>query len=141
MDPAELAKQVGVFLLPCLPALLAGSQAGLEEAAKKLGKGTVEQAERLWGTLWPKLEGRPAGAEAARDVARAPDREAYRTVLQVQLEKLLAEDPELAAEIEKLFAEAQRSGAVAAAQRSVSIGGDATGNVIITGDQNRVGRE
>ena len=36
---------------------------------------------------------------------------------------------------------ASRTGAVAAAQRSVSIGGSASGNVIITGDQNRVGRE
>jgi hypothetical protein len=141
MDPAELAKQVGIFLLPCLPALLAGGQQALQEAAGQLGKGTVEQAERLWSKLWPRLGSRPGGAEAAQDAARAPQDQEAQTVLRVQLRKLLTEDPALAAEIEQLFEAAKRSGAVAAAQRSVSIGGDASGNVIITGDQNRVGRE
>jgi hypothetical protein len=141
MDPTELAKQVGIFLLPCLPALLTGGQQALQEAAGKLGQGTVEQAGRLWSKLWPRLESRPGGAEAAQDAASAPRDEEAQTVLRVQLRKLLTEDPELAAEIEQLFEDARRSGAVAAAQRSVSIGGDASGNVIITGDQNRVGRE
>jgi hypothetical protein len=141
MDTAELAKQVGVFLGPYLPFLMAGGTAALQEAAEKIGKGTVEQVERLWDKLWPRLGSRPAGAEAARDAAKAPDDEEAQTVLRVQLRKLLTEEPELAAEVEQLLEEAKRPGAVAATERGVSIGGDASGNVIITGDQSRVGRE
>lgn len=139
METAELAKQVGAFLTPFLPALLAGSQDGLKQAAEKLGKGTVEQAERLWRRLWPGLEQRPAAVEAAQEAAKAPNDGDAQAALRLQLRKLLTEQPALASEVEQLFEQARRSGAVTAAQRGVAIGGDASGNIIVTGDQNTIG--
>lgn len=138
MDIAELSKQVGAFLTPFLPALLAGSQDRLKQTAEKLGKGAAEQAERLWLRLWPGLEQRPAAVEAAREVAKAPDDGDAQAALRLQLRKLLTEEPALATELEQLFEQARRSGAVTAAQRGVAIGGDASGNTIVTGDSNTI---
>ncbi len=54
------------------------------------------------------------------------------------LKKLLPEDPALAAEAARLLASAAPGGNVTASgERSVAIGGDASGSVIITGDNNK----
>ncbi|MCX7854722.1 MAG: FAD-dependent oxidoreductase [Anaerolineae bacterium] len=56
------------------------------------------------------------------------------------MRKLLEEDPSLREELARLWEEARAAGipVVALGERSVAVGGDVTGSVIVTGDQNRV---
>lgn len=58
--------------------------------------------------------------------------------LRLQLKKLLQEDAELAAEAARLLASAPGTQVIASGDRSVAIGEDASGNIIITGDNNKV---
>jgi|GEM_PF-1441011 len=62
--------------------------------------------------------------------------------LRVQIRKILQEDETLAAEIARLWGEAQASGVTvtAAGNRSVAIGGNVSGSVIVTGDKNKIER-
>jgi hypothetical protein len=131
---------VTAFLAPFLPALLRGSQELVEEAVKGMGHKAWEFATRLWQKLAPRLEAKPGAAEAADDVAHRPDDARARGALELQLEKMLSEDPGFARELEQLWAEGQREGVVAAVgQRSVAIGGNVTGT-IVTGDQNTISK-
>jgi len=60
--------------------------------------------------------------------------------LRLQLKKLLEADAALAQELARLLEQARASGqtVIAGGNRSVAIGGDASGSVIVTGDRNRV---
>lgn len=128
------------FLAPFLPYLVErGEQLG-EEAARQLGAGAWSFAQRMWERLRPRVEEKPAAAEAAADVAAAPDDRRAIGALELQLEKLLAADAELAAAIEELLAQAQQAGAVASGERSVAVTGDVTSSTFVTGDQNTIGR-
>ncbi len=139
---AQLIQQLTAFLAPFLPYLLKAGEKAAEEAGKKLGEAAWERARALWEKLRPKVEARPAAQEAVQDLAAAPDDPDAQATLRQQLKKLLAEDPALAEEIARLWGEAQAAGVTvtAAGERSVAIGGDVSGSVIITGDRNRVNR-
>jgi hypothetical protein len=141
MDIAALT----AFLAPLLPYLLkAGEKLG-DVAAEKIGQETFGFAQRIWSTLRGKVEEKDAAKEAVIDVARDPDDEDLRTVLRVQLKKLLAEDPELAAEVERLWRQATAgtggvvTNVTASGAGSVAIGRDATGSTITTGGTGPVG--
>ena len=149
MDP-QLPAQLVQFLAPYLPYLVKGIKLAGQEAAKKLGEKASEQgfqsAKTLWDKLRPKVEARPAALEAAQDAAAHPDDEDTRAALRVQLKKLLAEDPALREEIARLWGEAIGVGEgtafahpLAGGDRSVAIGGNVSGSVIITGDHDKVG--
>jgi hypothetical protein len=135
MDVAALA----AFLAPSLGFLLNTGKAATERAAEKLGDTAWEHARRLWERLRPAVEGKPAAEEAALDIAAQPDDETARAALAWQLKKLLEADPQLVADVEHLWAEAQRAGVVAAGARSVAAGGSITGSTIVTGDRNVLG--
>ena len=138
MDVTTLAKDLAFFLTPFLPYLLKAGEKAAEEAGKKLGGDAWDQAKGLWARLRPKVEAKPATQEAVRDAAAAPNDDDIQAVLRVQLRKLLAEDAVLAGELERVWQEAQQSGAtvIAAGERSVAIDRDVTDGTIITGDQN-----
>lgn len=123
------------FLAPCLPILLRAGDA----AAAKVGAEALEYGKRLWAKLRPKVEAKPAAAEAAQDVAAAPEDPRALAALELQLEKLLAQDDELAAAVARVWDEARAAGVVAAGERSVAVGGDVSG-IIVTGDDNTVDR-
>ena len=131
MDIAALT----AFLAPFLPTFLAETVA---DAARTHGGEALEHAKRLWERLRGGVEEREAAAEAAADVAARPEDPRAVSALELQLEKLLERDPELAAEVGRLWEEAQRAGVVAAGERSVAVGGDVSGSVVVTGDQNTV---
>lgn len=95
------------LLAPYLPALLKLGNKAAEKAAEKVGEKSVEVAGRLWSKLSPKVEAKEASKEAAEDLANDPENPALRTVLQVQLEKILTQNPDLAAEITQLLEEAK----------------------------------
>jgi hypothetical protein len=58
------------------------------------------------GKLRPKVEEKEATKEAVADVAARPDDERARAALELQLEKLLAHDPKMMAEIASIWEEA-----------------------------------
>ncbi len=134
-DSSQLIPQLVSFLAPFLPYLLQMGEQAAEEAGKKLGADAWERAKALWGRLRPRVESKPALQEAIQDAAAAPQEEDALAALRQQLKKLLAEDPALAAEIARLWSEAQAAGVTVAARgsRSVAIDGNVTGSVIITG--------
>jgi len=116
------------FLAPCLPYLLKLGDKTAGKAAEKVGEKSVEIVGKIWTKLHPKVEAKEAAKEAAEDVAKDPENPAFQTVLQVQLEKILTQNPDLAAEIAQLLeaakAETQASG--------ISI------QQTVTGDKNQV---
>ena len=136
MDAASLT----AFLAPFLPYLLSAGREFADESARSLGAAAWEHAQQLWGRLQGAVEERPAAVEAAHDVAATPDDRRARTVLEVQLEKLLMTDPDLARDVNELWD--QGAGVrvtIASGERSVAIGGNAHGSVIQTGDQSKGG--
>jgi hypothetical protein len=134
MDIATIAPQAAAFLAPFLPYLLKAGEAAASEAGKKLGVDAWERAKKVWAAIGGKIMGRPAGKEAAEDVAANPKSEDALTVFRVQLTKALQADPKLADELGKLLGEtATRGSVIASGERSVAIG-SGSGNVVITGD-------
>jgi hypothetical protein len=96
------------FISPFLPYL---SQLGekvvnkaAESAASKFGEAGWKKAQDIWGKISPKVAAKPAALEAVTDVIDNPKDATYQTVLQVQLKKMLDQDPELAKAIEQILA-------------------------------------
>jgi hypothetical protein len=145
MDP-QLPAQLAQRLAPYLPYLLKGVKLAGQEAAKALGEKAgeqgFEQAKALWEKLRPKVEARPAALEAAQDAAAHPDDEDALAALRLQLKKLLAEDQALAQELPRLLSQTRPAGqtVIASGSRSVAIGGNVSGSVIVTGDRNKINK-
>ena len=138
MDVAALT----AFLAPLLPHLLKVGERVAETVVDRVGKEAVDFAQRLWDKLRGRVEAKDAAREAAEDVAHNPDDVEFRTVLKVQLQKLLDEDAELAAEVRRVWDEAEAAGApatvttvTASGSGSVAIGRDVTGSTITTGER------
>ena len=127
------------FLSPFLPALMRAGESAVEAAATRVGGEALEHAKSLWARLRPKVEGRPAAAEAASKVADTPDDPRWRTALELQLEQLLAEDSGLAREVASLWGQANAAGVIAAGERSVAVEGVVSGT-INTGDNVNIDR-
>ena len=122
MDVAFLVS----ILAPCLPFLLKLGNKAAEKVGEKVGEKSVETAEKFWTKLSPKVEAKEAAKEAAEDLAKDPENPALKTVLQVQLEKILNQNPDLAQEIAQLLEAAQ-----------VEAGGTHIKQTV-TGDRNQV---
>jgi len=143
MDIIQLSQSVTAFLAPFLPYLVGKvGDAVAEVSVEKSLEEAWERAKGLWGKLGPKVESNTAAKEATEDVAQDPDDEDARAALRLQLKKLLAADTSLATEVAQLWEEAKRASVTASAigERSVAIGRDATGSIIIAGDKNVVQR-
>ncbi len=130
MDPASLT----AFLAPFLPYLLKGVQTLTEEAGGALGHEAWEAAKRLWAKLRPKVEEKAAAAEAATALATNADDELARNALAFQLRELLASDPDLKAELERLWRETEPARIAVAGDRGVATAGNLTNSTIVTGD-------
>jgi hypothetical protein len=126
------------ILSPCLGVLLRGVNAAAEEIGKAVAPDLLDHAKRLWAKLWPHVESKPAALEAVGDVAKAPDDARTRAAFELQLEKLLKERPDLVSELAPIVKDAVASGVVAVGERSVAVGGNVSGGVIVTGDSSSV---
>jgi len=136
MDIAALT----AFLAPFLPYLVKAGQTVAEEAGKVVGEQAWSHAQALWERLRPKVEEKAAAKEAAADVAQQPDDEEARIALKRQLEKLLAEDDVLAADVGRLWADAKAANVVTASgERSVAVGDSVRDSTIVTGDNAKIG--
>jgi len=140
MDPnvLELAQKIAAFLMPLLPYLLKVGDKAAEEVGKKIGGEGWERAK----ALWDKLRRKKNVEQVAQTVAALPDNQALREALREEIARALQEDSALREEIARLWGEAEAAGVTVTAigDRSVAIGGNVSGSVIITGDRNRVER-
>ncbi|MFC1465136.1 MAG: hypothetical protein ACFLMY_09830 [Candidatus Brachytrichaceae bacterium NZ_4S206] len=133
--------QVTQGLAPFLPYLLKGGVEAAKAAAGELGKRLSadgwEGLKKLAEKLQKKAEDKPALKEALADAQAAPQDEDALAALRVQLRKLLQDDPDLLAEAAQALTSVQAAGVTVTAtgDRSVAIGGNATGSVIVTGDR------
>jgi hypothetical protein len=146
MDIPALAASLTAVLAPALPYLLKGGEKMIEGAIQKIGSDAWDNAKGIWQHLRPGVEQKPAALEAAQDLATSPENAKLQTVLEVQIEKILDQDENLAAELRRLLeqtgqsisykAEVQGSGAIAqgaeaiaAGKGGIAIGGDVHGAV------------
>ena len=136
LDPTT----VTAVLAPALPYLLRTGDQLASQAAERLGEHTWTLATRLWERLADAVRGRPAAEEVVQDVAANPQDADARAALSYQVRKLAQEDPELAAALEQLIADAERGDVTAAGDRSVATSGGVRDSVIITGDDADVQR-
>jgi hypothetical protein len=110
---------------------MAGLLSGVQGA---IGADVWEHAKRLWVRLRPKVESTPAALEAAQALAAEPKDARACGALELQLEKLLASDPELADALARAFEDAKAAGVVVSGTRNVAVGGSVTDSAIVTGD-------
>lgn len=128
------------FLAPLLPYLARiGKRAG-EQVADALGDEVIGFGQRIWDRLRGPVERDEAATEAVEAVAQHPDDEDFRTVLKVQLRKLLEGDPDLAGDVSRIWDEAVAAGAptivtnvTASGSGSIAVGGDVSGSTFVTG--------
>ena len=147
MDPATLATSVTALLVP----FLAKAGASLaDEALKHL----PEAVGGLWKAVSERFKAKPGAEAAANDLTADAEDPDNQELFELQLKRLLREDPEFATEISGLFDKAQASGSitqqgsgavatggsVAAGAGGVAIGGRVSGHVVV-GNQNRVSSE
>jgi hypothetical protein len=108
MDPITIATLATTVLAPALKYLLKigekGSETFAEEASADLGKEAWEKAKTLWSRLGGKVANKPAALEAAADVSQNPADPAAKGALELQIRKILAEDPALMKEIDQTMA-------------------------------------
>jgi hypothetical protein len=122
------------FLAPFLPFLIKAGDAAAQEAGSRLAQDAWPYAKRLWERLWPSVQAKPAAVEAVEDAAVQPDDDRLIS-LKVQLQKLLDTDSALAADVERMFAEAQAANVVVVSgPRAVGVGGDIRDSIVVTGD-------
>ncbi|HVR99581.1 MAG TPA: hypothetical protein VMW27_23355 [Thermoanaerobaculia bacterium] len=131
MDTKLLADALITFLGPAMPYLMSGGKELVEEAGKTMSEEAVGILKQLWSKLRPKVEARPAAAEAVQDAAKAPEDADAQAALRLQLRKILEADSSLAAEVAKLLEAAPKtsyhlevhgSGAGAQGQGNVAAG-------------------
>lgn len=136
MDIGAMASSLTTALVPLLPYLLKAGEKAAEETGKAVAGQSMEWGKSLWSKLKPKVEAKPAALEAAQDVAHAPENRDLQAAFRVQLTKLLTEDQSLAEEVSRLLEQGKAAGVnvTVSGERNVVIGGDASGNTIVTGD-------
>jgi hypothetical protein len=129
MDVAALT----MFLAPALRFLLSVGEDAVEQARKSLGEETWDQARKLWARLRGKVEENSVARSATEQLAARPDDDEARFALTFFLRHLLAQDVDLAQELEAAWEEARsQTTAIASAERSAAVIGE--GNITITGN-------
>jgi hypothetical protein len=111
------------FLAFLLPYLRKDTATAANEATDRFGVATWEYAGKLWRPLSGPIEAHPPARRAASDLVQHPVDHAARDAFAGQLEKLLAADPGLRAEVEQLWEQARAAGAtvtivIASAERA-----------------------
>jgi hypothetical protein len=139
-----LAQQLAGLLAPALPFLAGPTATALKDAAGKaaggkLGEAAWDKAVKVWEKLLPQVEREPEVSKAIKEVAEKGDDPRAEAILSWELEKLLKALPdETLKEIKGILEAKTEGGAAIAIDRGVAIGGNASDNVIITGDRSFV---
>jgi hypothetical protein len=107
IDPETLAAQMVDVLVPALPFLTALGQHGASKAAEKAGEQLGSNAwpalKSAWTRLFPQLKERSA-EEPVRTLVVDPDDEEGRIALAGELAVIVASDPDVARQFQKVFA-------------------------------------
>lgn len=135
-----MATEMTAFLVLILPYLGKMSEKAAEEMSGKIVLDILEGAKGFLGKLRPKVEAKGAAQEALNDVIASPENEDAQAALRLQIKKILSEDESFANEISSLWEEikAKNAKAIAKGDRSVSVIGNASHSIIVTGDNNQV---
>ena len=114
MDASELAKQIGLYLMPVIPYLVKGIKIAGKEfvagAGGNLGEKAVEKIQEIWDELWAKIKQDSAQLQKTEQIAANTDNLQSMDIFVEQLHMLL-EDELLRTRIESLYVEAKSSGA------------------------------
>ena len=129
-------------------------------AAEAIGTKVPDAVGALWKAIKQRFDKKAAAREVLEDMLKNPDDGDFQAAFRAQLKKILTEDEGFAAQLQTLLdkaaqeipaeykarlkgsgAIAQGSGAKAVGERGVMIGGNAEGNLIITGDKNKVEKQ
>ncbi|HEX7974470.1 MAG TPA: hypothetical protein VF498_08690 [Anaerolineales bacterium] len=141
-DIPPLAQQLAPLVLPALPYLLKGAKKVgdiLTTAGQKAGEIQWDVVFKIWEKIHPQVEQQPEVKKRLEEVAQKPDDPRAATLLSWDLEKVLAAlKPDELTEIQNTLNQSrtEKRTTIAKGERSVAIGGDASGNTIITGDDN-----
>ena len=129
---------VGALLVPYLSK---SAERVATQASAAIGDAAWGFGRRIWSKLGDRLAERPAAREAIDDVAAAPDDKGARAALERQLSKVLAAEPQLAAEIEDVIKEAAAAGVIEVrGERNVVLkDASVTNSAIVSGDSNTIG--
>ncbi len=149
MDPNAMAGAAASFLMPYL--LKFGKNLA-DEAVEKL----PEHVQKLWKLIKSKVDGKPAAAGAAQELAEKPDDPDNQEAFILQLKKLLKEDADFNSNMEgllKILAESglgadkgvvnlgsgavATGGSTAAGAGGIAVGGSVGGSIIM-GSNNSV---
>jgi hypothetical protein len=133
-DFGALAREVVTAVGPFMPFLLRLGETAAEEAAKKLGGAAWEKAKSFWVPISATIESVPGAKEAAKDLATDPEDGDHQAAFRVQLKKVFSDNANLASAMA-----AMAESVPARVDRSISVGGDATGT-FISGDNNTIRR-
>lgn len=129
------------LLTQFLPHLLRAGQRVGDQAADALGTETGRLARRVWDRLGQAFESRPAAKEAAENLAAKPADDLAREDLELQVRKILRDDPGLRKELSAMLEDARGQGIVAdrggvvnvegvnARDGGIAVGRDLHGNV------------
>lgn len=110
-DLEQLSRDLVAWIAPSLACFVTMDGQPADEAGRKLGEAAWAHARKLWARLGPRIEANPFAIRAAFRAADAPQREGARIALCRELERILAGDPGLAAEVMVLWEQIQSSGA------------------------------
>jgi hypothetical protein len=109
MDVSALTE----FLAFQLRYLLQGTPEAADEATYRFGVAAWQYAGKLWKPLSGRVEQHPQARNAASDLVQDPANPTARDALAGHIERLLATDSRLRAEVEQLWLEAKAAGATA----------------------------
>jgi len=138
-DITALALQTTQFLAPFVPYLIKGGIEAAKSAAGKVGELSIEKSWEKAQAIWSKFNSHADVTKAAETVVRLPEDEDARSVLQLQIKLALKTDETLAAALEKLLAEpGEKRSVIASGENSIAIGGNASKNIIISGNNNEL---
>jgi hypothetical protein len=105
--PETLAAQMVDVLVPALPFLTALGQHGATKAAEKAGEQLGSNAwpalKSAWSRLFPQLKERSA-EEPVRTLLADPDNKEGRNAFEKELAVIVASDPDIARQFQKVFA-------------------------------------
>jgi hypothetical protein len=99
----QITQAVVAKLTPALPILLKVGEGALAKVGENVTDAVSKPVSKLWQTLRPRLEARPAALEAAQDAASAPDDADAQAAFRRQVKKLFEADPDFAKEIAALL--------------------------------------
>jgi len=134
-DPNLLAGQVTQFLTPLLPYLIKGGLEAGKAAAGKLGEPTTEKGWEKGQSLWKLLSRHERVKQAAETAAGLPEDADAQAALRLQIRLVLESEAALAKTLEKAMADLVQA---TREDRLVTISGNVSNSIIVTGNKNRV---